>query len=292
MTVFAATVKRAKPESIALLAEGKVGARLVTYPNGIQAIMKIASPATTKRDREFQRGLPVKTFPWREVAFFELCKMLCEYDAKFDVVPETVLGDFEGYPASYQQYTTAAKLYEIEPRLTRPGNREMWVIALRETLRDKFPGSDILCLTVLDFLAGSRDRHAANYGARLDIDSGKAKWRIVGWDNGCAFGLTQAQYHCVAHKYVFRFAMDFAPIWSALQKVKRSDIVKSIHGLLSDEEIDHVWMRMQFMMMFPHRMPWVTLSQGQDDIDSFPHYANFFKPMADIAKPLYIMNMV
>lgn len=291
-TAFEISVKQLKPEKMSLLKEGKVGSRLATYSNGIQAVVKIASTVATKRNRELQRGLPVTTFPRREVAFYRLCKILHKYDPKFEVVPETILGEFEGVTASYQQYTTSARLVAIEPRLRKPNDREMWAISLRETLRDKLPPSDTLRLTVLDYLACSRDRHAANYGARLDIVDGKACWRAIGWDNGCSFGLTQKNYHCVAHKYLFRFAMDLEPVWDALQKIQRSDLVSGLGGLLLDEEIDHVWLRVQFMLLFPHRMPWITLSQGNDDVDSFPTYEKFFTPMANIAKPIYIMNTV
>lgn len=290
MTALSEAVKT-KPASIKMLAEGKIGARLVTFKSGLQAVMKIASSVTTKRNRDVQRGLPTKTFPDREVAFYKLSEVMRQHDAKFDVVPETVLGEFNGYKASFQQYATSAKLYELDPRLRNPKEHATWVIALRETLRDKLPVADVARLTILDFLACARDRHAANYGARLSLDGGKAGWRVVGWDNGCTFGLTQENYHCVAHKYLFRFAFDLEPVWKALQTVKRSEIVNALKGLVSDAEADHVWMRVQFVNMFPHRMPWVTLSNGSDSSDAFPTYAGFFRPMAKEAdKPLYILH--
>lgn len=288
--MFETTVLQQKPESIKLLKEGRVGARLVTYKNGMQAVMKVAAEVTTKKNRRFQEGLPTKTFPQREVAFYKLSTVLKAYDSKFDVVPETVLGNFEGYPASFQQYVTAAKLYDIDPRLRFPKEKTKWTIALRETLRDKFSFADTLALTVLDFLACSRDRHAGNYGARLAIVSGKALWRLIGWDNGCSFGLTQAKYQCVAHKHLFRFAFDMSSIVDTIHNVKRSELRSALVGLISEEEIDHVWMRLQFLNVFPHRMPWATLSGGSDDRETFPNYALLFKPMVEETQPLYILN--
>ena len=290
MTPFELTIAKLKPANIELLAEGMVGARLATYPNQMQAVMKIAATATTKEGKHEQHGLPVATFPKREVAFYRLSRAFCAYDPDFDVVPETVPGSFEGYFTSFQQYVTSAKLYELDPRLRTPEkNREAWSIALRETLRDKLPLADVLRLTVLDFLACSRDRHAANYGARLDLTGGKARWRVVSWDNGCAFGLTQARYHCVAHKYLFRYAFDLEPVWVALQRIRRSDLIAALSDYLSMEQIDHVWMRVQFINLFPYRMPWKTLSQGSDKPETFPTYAEFFQPLS-AAKPLYILQ--
>lgn len=288
MTMLEKIVKTLKPSSIKLIAEGQIGARLVTYPNGMQAIMKVASSKTTKTKREKQKGIDVETMPNREVAFYKLSKLL-----GWDIVPETVLHEFHGFPASFQQYMTSAKLYEIEPRLKDPKDptkgHDAWVIALRETLRDKVPLEDTLRLTVLDFLAGARDRHAANYGVRLDLEGTKARWRLIGWDNGCTFGLTQERYKCVAHKYLFRFAMDLSPVWDALRGLQRSTLQSELRGLIGDEAVDHVWLRSQFILTFPHRMPWKTLSQGNDAAESFPSYSEFFKPMVG-TRPFYILQ--
>jgi len=285
MTHFETTVGSMEPVSIKLIKEGKVGARLVTYPNGMQAVMKVASSKTTKNNCAMQRGLPTAKMPMREVAFYRLSKLL-----GFDVVPETILHTFHGVPASFQQYVTSARIYDLDQRLRHPEkNKEAWVIALRETLRDKVPIEDTLRLTVLDFLAAARDRHGANYGARLEISSGKARWRLIGWDNGCTFGLTQERYHSVGHKYLFRYAFDLSSVWSALLSVKRSSLQSAMRGLLDEESVDHVWHRIQFMISFPHRMPWKTLSQGSDTPDTFPSYAEFFRPMT-ASKPFYILQ--
>lgn len=285
MTPFETAIRVAKPASIKMLAEGKVGARLVTYANGLQAVMKVAHEATMKNGRREQCGISTVSMPFREVAFYRLSKLL-----GFDVVPETVLHDFQGFPASFQQYVTSAKLYDLEPKLRNPDNKEAWIVTLRQTLRDKIPADDTLHLTVVDFLACARDRHAANYGARLDVTSGKARWRLVAWDNGCSFGLTQARYQCVAHKYVFRYAFDLSSVWETLNAITRSKLQDTLGGLIADEEIDDVWKRVQFILLFPHRMPWVTLSNGAADPESFPDYRDFFKPMVNNTPLLYVMQ--
>lgn len=284
MSAFEITVTTTEPKSIKMLAEGKVGARLCTYENGIQAVMKIASAATMKNHREMQRGLKTKTLPFREVAFYRMAKLF-----GFDIVPETVLGQYKGFPASFQQYVTSAKLYDVDPRLRNPQSKDKWSIALRETLRDTVPFEDTLQLTVLDFLAASRDRHGANYGTKLDTTSDKARWRLVGWDNGCAFGLTQERYHCVAHKYLFRYAFDMSSVWEAINSVTRGDLVKALQGLISGTAIDHVWMRLQFVITFPHRMAWKILSGGVDDHDGFPSYESYFRPLVG-NQPLYLLQ--
>jgi hypothetical protein len=282
---FEMCVRKFEPQSIKLIAEGKVGARLVTYKTGMQAIMKIALTKTTKRKSDLQKGIPVETMPKREVAFYRLSKLL-----GFDVVPETILHNFHGYSASFQQYVTSAKLYDLEPRLRYPEkDKGAWVIALRETLRDKVPTDDTLRLTVLDFLACARDRHAANYGVRLDVSGPKARWRLVGWDNGCSFGLTQERYQCVAHKYLFRYALDLEPVWKSLLAVRRSDLHAELCDFIDGEAVEHIWHRVQFITLFPHRMPWKTLSQGSDSPETFPSYAAFFQPMVG-SKPFYILQ--
>jgi hypothetical protein len=285
MTFFESCVKQMKPSSIKMIAEGKMGARLVTYPNGMQAVMKIASAQTTKNQRAEQRGFKAEELPRREVAFYKLAK-LCGFD---EVVPETVLHSFNDVEASFQRYVTGVKIYDLDPRLQMSAKRDEWPIALRQALRDKVQISDTARLTTLDFLACSRDRHAANYGARLDTSNGKARWRLVGWDNGCSFGLTQTRYHCVAHKHLFRYAFDLEPVWETLLNLRRSQLVSELGELLGEEAVDHVWHRSQFVLTFPHRMPWKTLSQGCDSPDSFPSYAEFFQPMVG-TKPFYILQ--
>ena len=229
MTFFEHIVTTQKPKGIRMMSEGKIGARLCTYKDGTQAIMKIGTAASTKTDRAMQRGIPTEFLPEREVAFYRLSRVI-----GFDVVPETVLGSFQGFPASFQQYVTSAKLYDVEPRLRKTKDREAWAVVLRTTLRDVVPFADTLHLTVLDFLAASRDRHAANYGTRLDVSSGKTLLASDWMGNGCAFGLTQEMYHCVAHKHLFTYAFDLESVWERLQNVKRSSIVQALSGLISD----------------------------------------------------------
>lgn len=276
MTAFERTVTKLKPKSGKMLAEGRVGARLVNFPNGIEAVMKIAHKDASKdKNRPMQCGIPVESIPRREAAFYALSKLL-----HFTVVPETVLGEFKGHKASFQQYMTSEKLYNLEPRLRKPRNdKEKWVIALREVFREQVPRRDVIELTVLDFLACNRDRHAANYGVRLDIADGKARWRLVGWDNGCTFGYEQTKYHCVAHKYLFRYSFDLEPVWETLQSVTREAVISTLDPYLNTKETDHVWARLRFMLAFPYRMPWATLSRGEDDPDGFPAYSEFFRPM-------------
>lgn len=276
-TQFESTVKRMKPKSLRMFSEGKVGARLATYANGIEAVMKVAHPSTMKGERSMQNGIPTAKIPSREVAFYKLSRLF-----GFNVVPETVLGTFEGHATSFQQYMSSAKLYDVDPRLRHPKrDKEAWSIALREVLRDSVQLQDTVKLTLLDFIACSRDRHAANYGAALDIDQGKARWRLIGWDNGCAFGLTQEKYHCVAHKHLFRHSFDLSSVWKQLQKLKRSELIDTLVPLITEEAAGHVWLRVQFILTFPHRMPWVTLSEGSDEQDAFPSYAEWFRPLVE-----------
>lgn len=273
-SLFEHTVTEHQPVKVEMIAEGKVGARLATFKNGVQAVMKLAEDRSPKKGKKQSYGIPVSTLPYREVAFYQLNK-LCD----FDVVPETVLSHYKGVPASYQQWIQATKLYEIDKRLMNLDDEDTWVVAFRETMRS-FPMNDALQLAVLDVLACSRDRHGANLGARLAIESGKARWRLFGWDNGASFSTKFTRYHNVVHKYIFRFAFDLSPVWQKLNDLRQGAMDEALSGLLSDEEIEHTWLRLQFMREYPYKLPWSVFSQGAESPNDFPSYADYFKPLA------------
>lgn len=278
-----------QPVKVDMITEGKVGARLVTFRTGLQAVMKLAEKSAAKKQSQTkQYGIEIRSLPKREVAFYELSKLL-----GFEVVPETVLGTYEGETASYQQYVRSVKVYEIEPKLKDVENEDQWVVAFRELMR-QFPEDDVTQLTLLDFLACARDRHGANYGARLDVKDSKARWRLIGWDNGVAFGETMERYHCVAHKYLYRFSFNFSKFWDKLEHLRHADLQDALEGLIEGSEIEHVWLRLQFLLAYPQRLPWHVLSQGAQSPSEFPSYASYFKPMCpdeDRAKTAYVLQI-
>ena len=112
-TAFEHIVKHTKPAKVQMMREGKVGARLATYADGLQAIMKPQEEVSAKKGKPRQSGIPIRRIPQNEVAFYQLAKLL----HFTDVVPETVLGDHEGNLASFQEYVHSKRLYEIQPAM-------------------------------------------------------------------------------------------------------------------------------------------------------------------------------
>lgn len=289
-SVFQHIVTTQQPAKLEMIHEGKVGARLATYGNGMQAVVKIAeASAPKKQSRTTQCGLPIRSLPRREVAFYRLAKLL----GFESVVPETVLGAIDGESASFQQYVQAVKLYELAPRLKNVQDHDAWVVAFREAMRE-VPREDVVRLTLLDFIAGQRDRHGANYGVRIDIKDGKARWRLVGWDNGVAFGKTFERYKSVAHKYLFQFSFNIENEWSAVENMRRSELDHALDGLLLGDAIEHTWLRAQFVLAYPYRLPWCVLSQGAETDGSFPAYETYFNPLCpdgDTAKTSFALHL-
>lgn len=283
-TAFAHLVRTTKPISVKMIAEGKVGARLATYENGVRAVMKPSEAVSAKRGKAAPHGIPVVSIPRREAAFYNLSKLL----GYTDLVSETVLAVWEGIPVSFQLFVNAAKLYELDTRLKNPESEDKWTVAFRETMRH-FPTTDVLRLTLMDFIACSRDRHGGNYGARLDKDM---NWRLAGWDNGESFGDYQTRYHCVAHKYYYANTFPVDAEIPMLARLDHGDVAAAL-DMLSPTQIDHVWYRIQFVLEYPQRLPWSVLSQGAEGPKDFPSYEEHFKPVSRdsaVARTRYVLR--
>lgn len=272
-TPFAHMVQETTPQKVELLDEGKVGAYLATYRGGT-AVMKLALDKTPKRGKRAAYGISSRTMPNREVAFYRLAQLL-EFTS---VVPETVLTSYKDTSASAQRYVHAMKLSDVDHRLLETEDHDEWVVFFRETLR-KFPVSDLQKLTLLDMIACARDRHANNYGVVLEVNDDSVRYRLVGWDNAAAFGLRFSRYHNVVHKYVFRHTFDLEPYFDKLHSIRRDDFNDAVYGLLGSEQTQHAWLRLQFILEYPHRLPWHVLSGGQDEPGEFPPYVEYFEPV-------------
>ena len=268
--MFRQVVTETQPESVKPLPSGKSGALVATYRGGLRAVIKPVKE-TMPSGKPRQRGIAVRTHPFRECAYYQLAKLV-----GFDhLVPETVMIEHEGVKASAQAFLPAMHLRDLNPKL-KDVHARGWRRGVVKTAA-KVPRRFWRQLVALDLIAGSRDRHANNVGIQMVLHEEKPAYRLVAWDNAVTFGLTFAKYHNVFHKFMFRTALDFEDVWPALDKLTQDDFIVALAEYLTAQEIEHAWLRLVFIRdAFPYRLPWTLCSGGSDEADGFPAYASFF----------------
>jgi hypothetical protein len=282
MSEFARMVTAEKPADLKKLKVGKTGALLARYKSGVKAVIKPVKQ-TLPNGKAMQRGIPVVTHPQREVAFYQLAKLLgYEY-----LVPETVLTDkaLPDTKASAQLFVPAVKLYEIQPRMLDV-HASTWKRDFIDTSL-KVPKRFWRELLALDIIAGARDRHANNVGFSLRMIDDRPVYRLVAWDNAVSFGRTFAGYHNVFHKFLFRAAVKFDEVWPVLDRLSHAQFYEALDQYLTPEEIDHAWLRLRFFQDFPYRLPWKVCSEGHDSPREFPDYRAYFEPFIE-ERPLLL----
>lgn len=281
-SVFEQVITTQQPVAVKPLTTGKSGALLAMYRGGQRAVLKPAKTTMPNGNRR-QRGIEVATHPYRERAFYLLAKLI-----GFDhLVPETVITTYKGRYASAQEYKAAMHLRDINPKLKDPKSKGWRGEVTRTALM--VPKRYWRQLLALDFIAGARDRHANNVGITMRIADDRPTYRLVAWDNAVTFGLTFAKYHNVFHKFMFRNRVDFTDVWPSLEDLTLDDFGAALHGLITDEEIRHAYLRLTFFRDdFPYRLPWKRCSQGNDDPAAFPSYADYFEDpgTAAVEEPL------
>lgn len=276
MSAFSDLVTSQKPSKLASLPGGKSGALLATYDSGLKAVIKISKEALPN-GKTRQRGIPVLTHPQREIAFYELAKLL-----GFDhLVPETVLttAAVPGFTASAQLFVPAQKLKQLEPEL-KDVHADSWMKTLASTA-SLVPRHVWRQLLALDLIACSRDRHAGNVGLRLRLVEDRPVYRLVAWDNAVSFGKTFRNYHNVFHKALFRTSVQFDDVWSVLDSITDAQLTDALSPYLDAEEVEHACARRRFFQEFPYRLPWKMLSRGHEDPADFPDYRAYFEPFVE-----------
>lgn len=289
MSTFSHIVRKHQPKKFpGKPLTGKTGAMLVEYDGGYKAVLKLAQP-TTPRGKSHLYGISVQSGPYREVAYYQLAKFL-GWD---DLVPECVMTRVKDIDVSAAVFVPALQLPDINKDLVKyAGDHERWQVHFRETLRE-FQERDLIRLVIMDIIAGARDRHGTNLGARLELQGGKPVYKLVGWDNAATFAETFARYHQVIHKYNYRFSLDLEPYWKKLQNIRYAEFRDAIDHVPTEVERQHAWLRLQFILEFPHLLPFETFSEGIDYAPEFPSYSSYF---TDLCKPegtpgsLFILN--
>ena len=265
-----------KPVSVRPLHVGKTGALLATYEDGRKAIVKLSKPALPN-GKAMQRGIPTMSHPHREVAFYQLAKLL----GFEELVPETVLTEkvHDGVVASAQQFVPAVHLRTLQPKLYET-SRGDWYTLLKD-MALHVPKKYWRRLVVLDIIAGVRDRHANNVGVLLFLAGRKPMYRLVAWDNAVSFGMTFDKYHNVFHKLLFRTSINLKDIWPVLDGLSHAAFTQALGGFLAADEIADAFLRMQFIREFPYRLPWRVMSGNHDGVNDFPAYLDFFQPFVE-----------
>lgn len=267
---FAERVAATPPAHVEPIGSGKSGALLAVWPDDLKAVVKLAKEALPN-GKKAQRGILIKDHPRRELAFYQLAEAF-GWD---DLVPKVTLFTLKGKEASAQAFIPADHLKVFNKQLKSRENPR-WVSALK-SLATEVPKSSWLKLVLLDLVAGSRDRHANNVGLRILFEGDKAVFRLVAWDNPVAFGTTFRLYHQVFHKFLFRKTFHVDPVWEKFSSLRKEDLRVALSGLVSDLEVEHAWLRYQFAVDFPYRLPWEMMSHGSDLPSSFPAHADFFE---------------
>lgn len=282
MTVFSDVVLNQDPIKVEPLGGGKSGAKLAYYKHNVKAVIK-EEKELAPNGHPTQRGLLITTLPYREVAFYKLAKLL----DWTDIVPEVVLLDYKGKNASAQSYVPALNLHEITPNLEESDNNPNWIKDLVETCK-LVSRESFRRLTILDIIAGSRDRHSKNIGFKYKIAGDRISYYLVGWDNACTFGRYFTYYHNVFHKRLFREKINLEPYYEKLENIRLDDFVGTFEGLIAIEEIYHAFLRLQFIIDFSYKIPWLEISKGEDNLNKFPEYREYFirEDLPDEKEPL------
>lgn len=271
---FEHTVKTSKPKAMSPAGEGKSGAYIAKYSNGVKAVIKLKKKAVSS-GKEAQREIPFSTHPDRELAYYNLAKLL----GWESLVPETVLTEIEGKPASAQLFYPALQLPELAPQLKDMSDESAWIAALKKACR-KAKKQDWVRLCIMDLIAGQRDRHANNVGMIVTFnDDMKPIMKVLAWDNACTFGLTFKRYHNVFHKFLFANAFPgFDQHYDKLENITRDSLVEALGPQLSALEVSHAYERLQWLLAFPYKLPYRLISEGGQHSRDFPLYEDWFCP--------------
>ena len=284
MTEFSRLVTKEPPLKLSHAPGGKSGALLATYENGMRAIIKVAKSKLPSGHSK-QRGIPAELHPTREVAFYRAAKLL----GYGDLVPETVLTTkaCSGRLASAQLFIPAHHLNELQPKLKNTDDKK-WGALLAETCM-VVPKQFWKNLLAVDILGGVRDRHANNVGLLVRSQDDRPTYRVVAWDNAVSFGKAFDRYHNVFHKFLLRRSFDFAGTWGSIERLQRGELRDSLGEFLRPVEIEDAYLRVQFFLDFPYRLPFRVCSDGNDSPHAFPDYQRYFRPTTE--RPLHLLHV-
>jgi len=260
MTEFERTIRKLKPRTVKKIGEGRFGARVAVYDNGYKALIKVPLNGRTFR---FLDTSPAHK---REEAFYRLGELYFP-----GVVPETYATIMDGFPVSAQMYVPGFhprqyddELFDTE-RADFNGN-------FKRVLYGAAPRDKWKRLVVLDVIGNSRDRHGKNVLIRPHNPV-----KLVAIDNGFSLGRTFRGYRNVFHKHLYYGHFHAPAALKDLEFLDLKDIVDAIVPLVDKEHAEHVMRRIEWVLEYPHRLPFRVFSKGAKKSIDFPPYSAYFK---------------
>lgn len=256
---------------------GNNGATLCKYTNGLMVVVKEIRDKTPK-GKTTQRGLDVADGGRHSLAYRRLSEMFgWEY-----LVPKIVVKQVNGKKTSIQQYITALSCRDLDSDLAEGADvkKKLWIQKLLH-VTSLVSREEWLKLTLLDLIACSRDRHINNVGFRMsgtDVN-GKATYGLVAWDNDAAFGRMYERYYCVFHKYMFprRMPLFLQDHITMFRELDYGFFEEKLTEYLLPGEVRDVWLRMQWLIRYPYKLPYKVMSKGAKHPTEFPSYQSFFR---------------
>jgi len=261
MTEFEKTVKTMKPSAKPKkIGEGRFGARLAVYENGYKAVIKPQMEGGVFRRQRTERA------PYCEEAFYHFSQLIYP-----GVVPETYTIKLNGHVWSAQLFVPGFHVRQYDAKLFNK-EREDFLPNLRRVCFAAAPKQAWKRLSLLDLLGNSRDRHGKNVLIRP-----KHVLPLAAIDNSFALGLTFRGTRNVFHQYLFYWQWYDPALLREVSKLTVKDFKGAICPLLEPIFAEHCARRLEWVLEYPHRLPWRIISQGAERSVEFPSYAPWFK---------------
>lgn len=277
MTSFSKTVTQQKVAKDEPLKKGDPSPRLLTFENGTQACVRIK--VEHKAGKRIKCGLPVSSLVYRELAFYNLAKML----GLQHLLPESVYGTYKGREALYCAWVSGKHMRKRYSGLFSATNSLVLKANLRQ-IKSELGPFQLVEATLLHLVAASRDAHAQNLLVKIPLAKQEPKLYLI--DNEASFGLTMLDYYSFLHKYLYWDSLEIPEhLLHRLAQVSTQDLTQALGGLLNDLELDHLYKRIQFVLeLTATSLGFETLSQGKPRKD-FPDYRWYFGLVEPKARP-------
>ena len=262
MTEFEKTVRTMKPISKPKkIGEGRFGARLAEYENGYKAVVK------PQLIGDVFRKQPTERAPYCAEAFYRFSQLIAP-----GFVPETYVIKVGGHIWSAMKWIPGFHVRKYDARAFHKDDDDFVPPKLRRICFQAAPKSAWLRLTLLDLIGNSRDRHGKNVLVRP-----KHVVPLGAIDNDFALGLTFRGTRNVFHQYLFYWHWYDPALLREVSRLTVKDFKGAICPLLEPVYAEHCMRRLDWVMEYPHRMPWRIIGQGAQRSVEFPSYERWFK---------------
>ncbi len=254
---------------------GRNGALIVTYVNGAKGVAK----RRFFSDENF-RGVPKRYDHLNEVAAYHLDQKLF----RFGIVPETVLGKYEGKTASVQKFETGATAPDIVPGVFN-SDADDWKPKIAKFFCQVDPDR-LAQVVVFDLVLNNTDRHGRNLLFTKGKDGLYSSGKVWAIDNGGIFGNYLKYYRNVYHKYMFCNKFLFhSSLFDLLSSFKLEDFDSVLRPLYGDSRFAEESMaRVRWVLRHRRNLAFKIVSEGHFDKNDFPSYRTELKALAGGSK--------